>query len=76
MSKRLISQNGLANLPFDTSTIFILGETVYGYGSVTDRTETLAKYSTQEKAKNVLWLMNYTLAKENIFEFPQEEEIL
>lgn len=76
MSKRLISQDGLSNIPFDIAAVVIINSTVYGYTSGNDCRVILASYSTKEKAKSALCLMTYTLAKENIFEFPQEEEIL
>ena len=74
MGKRLISQDGLLNVPFDLATVVIDESTVHGYASGVR--VILAQYSTKEKAKSALCLMTYTLAKENTFEFPQEEEIL
>lgn len=80
MIKRLISQSGFRNVPYEISVVCIeetrnCGFEIYAEVPGCDDSFLLARYATKEKAVNVLWLMQYTLAKENIFEFPQEEEI-
>ena len=74
--KRLISQDNCKNVPYDMAIICLSDKEIHAYIPGFDEWIVMAKYSTHAKAKDVFWVMNYTLVKENTFEFLQEEEVV
>ena len=77
---RIISQNGMCDLPYEETTLHIFDDgrvIAFALDSLeTDTFITMAKYSTKEKAIEVMDMLrdNYCVSAK-VFQFPKDEEV-